>query len=95
MTKGEVFEHGLLDYFAVKPAAGSEVLVKNVYDKAKNQGDNATVVVGKFGKGKVVLAAIGMGCLCKKANGEWQGEQERTDGERKILTNAVCWLAER
>jgi hypothetical protein len=95
MAKGEVFDHGFPDYFAVKPAPGSEVLVKSVYDKAKNVGDDATVVVGKLEKGKVVLAAIGMGCLCKKVDGKWQGEEKCTDGERKILINSVYWLAEK
>jgi hypothetical protein len=51
-------------------------------------------VVGKLGKGKVVLAANGIGCLCKKVDGKWQGEETCSDGERKILVNSVCWLAE-
>jgi len=94
-SKDELFEDGFPDYFAVVPAEGSEVLVKSVYDKTKNQGDDATVVVGKFGKGKVVLAAMGIGCLCKKVDGKWQGEEKCTDGERKILVNSIYWLGEK
>jgi len=94
-SKDEIFEDGFPDYFAVVPAKDSEVLVKSVYDKVKNQGDDATVVVGKFGKGKVVLAAMGLGCLCEKVKGKWQAEEKCTDGERKILVNSIYWLGEK
>ena len=95
LKKDEIFEDGFPDYFAVVPADGSEVVVKSVYDKVKNQGDDATVVVGKFGEGKVVLSAMGIGCLCTKVKGKWQGEEKCTDGERKILINSIYWLGEK
>ena len=94
-SKDEIFEDGFPDYFAVVPADGSEVLVKSVYDKRKNQGDDATVVVGKFGKGRVVLSAMGIGCLCKRVERKWQAEEKCTDGERKILVNSIYWLGEK
>jgi len=93
--KGETFEVGFPDYFAAIPGPEGKVVVKSVFDKAKNLGEDPTVVVGKFGKGKVVLSAMGIGCLCKMVNNQFQGEEKCTDGERKILVNSIYWLADR
>lgn len=96
MKKGDSFRSSFVDYMRIEPGKGTEIIAKSVYDTAKKQGDDAILVAGKFGKGKVLLCGISIGCkVFKNKQDKWQEESYITPGEKKIVTNAIYWLTEK
>ena len=91
LHKGDRFRTGFPDYIEIAPGPNGQTLARSVL--TDGQGGHATLVVGQVGKGKVVLSGIDIGCLCRKAGEEWVGQEKCTEGEQKILTNALYWLA--
>lgn len=96
MKQGDSFRSSFVDYMAIEPRKGAEVIVKSVYDPDKKQGNDAVIVAGKYGKGKVLLCGISIGCkVYKNKQGKWEEESFITPGEKKIITNAAYWLSEK
>lgn len=53
-----------------------------------------TVIVGKFGEGKVVLCGFGLGSGYRKDNGKYIKFEAPPEGKlRKLLLNAINWLS--
>lgn len=83
---GYVFLPGFqYDHIAVKPGSAGTVLVKN-------EQEDAVVVVGEVGKGRVVLNGMFSGFAGDSADGSGRIEEPSGD-ELKILVNAIQWLA--
>jgi uncharacterized membrane protein len=96
MKKGDAFRSSFIDYMAIQPEKGTEVIVRSAYNPNKKQGNDAVVVAGKYGKGKVILCGISIGCkVFKNKQNRWEEESYITPGEKKIICNAAYWLSEK
>ena len=78
---GGAIKCSYLDYFTVNPKSGVVVV------RARN--GNPVVIAGRFGKGRVVMNGMGTGARSATQESPPEG------GERKLLLNAVFWLAEK
>ena len=79
---GETYQFGFCDYVPIIPAKGAVVVAESL---ARSE---PVVVVGKAGKGKVVMAGMGIGQ-------DDIGNSKMADGDGKLLLNAVYWLTEK
>jgi len=55
----------------------------------------AVIVAGAFGKGRVVLSGMTLGCRQTGDAGSAAYEAALSSGEQKVLVNSVYWLGER
>jgi len=88
LKKDEPFIHSYADHIAIKKGDKGEILVED-------EKNNSVVVIGKVGKGKVVLNGMITGYASHERGIFAGGEKEPEDGELKILINAVKWLGEK
>lgn len=96
MQPGDVFTAGFNDYDCLIPGPRGKTVVRSVRDTQQGLGDDPVVVVGQVGKGRVVLSGMTLGYTLFCTDGEWVGPfDELTEGEGKLLTNSVFWLADR
>lgn len=79
---GETYQFGFCDYVPIIPAKGAVVVAESI---ARSE---PVVVVGKAGKGKVVMAGMGIGQ-------DDIGNSKMADGDAKLLLNAIYWLTEK
>lgn len=93
MKKGEKFESGFPDYMEIKPGKAGSVVVNGAVKG--DVGGTPAVVVGKLGKGKVVLSGMDIGGKVYKKQGKWQMEEKTSKGEEAVLVNSIFWLAEK
>lgn len=95
MQKGDIFYAGFADHDILVPGPSGEVIIRSVYDSSRGIGDDPVVVVGKFGRGKVVACGMTLGYIYYREKGKWVGPIEKlTEGEKKLLINSVYWLGE-
>ncbi|HDN84306.1 MAG TPA: hypothetical protein ENG47_00940 [Candidatus Aerophobetes bacterium] len=88
LKKGETFIHGYADHIAIEKGSEGDVLVVD-------ERGYPVVVIGRIGKGKVVLNGMLTG-RASKVKGSYVGvDREPTGGELKLLINAVKWLGEK
>jgi len=89
MPTGQGFGFGFPDYLPLKPGEQGEVIARGA--KKEGIGGEPVVVVGTFGKGRVVL--------CGTAIGSTYAGKEKLEKtaklEENLLVNAVYWLCER
>ena len=84
---GQQLKHAYTDHIGMKPGPQGEMLLKD-------ERDLAVVVVGKVGKGKVVLNGMITG-YASLAPGNYDGKEAAPEGdELRIFLNAVKWLAD-
>jgi len=90
----KVFTCGFPDYVAMTPGSSGKVIVKSFLENERAPED--VIVVGKVGKGKVVLCGMSIGSLYEMKDGEWRGfvPQVQQKGEYEILLNSIRWLAQ-
>ena len=87
---GDIFRDNCWDYDQIAPGEKGAVLAKGL---RKNGIPTAALVVGKYGKGNVVVSGIGIGCGYKKENGKHvKYEAIPKGGLKKILLNSVNWM---
>jgi len=92
MAKGDTFASGFPDYMTLLPGKAGKVIVESV--PTGNLGGDAAVVVGRPGRGRVVLCGVSLGAKCRKVDGKYITTEELTPEEAAILVNSVFWLAE-
>lgn len=79
MKMGDCFEHAYGDHVVMKNEAQGTVICTDVEGRP-------VMIVGRFGKGKVILNGMLTGCSASKENKAPEGI------ERQLLLNAVNWL---
>ncbi|OIN96630.1 hypothetical protein AUJ66_05665 [Candidatus Desantisbacteria bacterium CG1_02_38_46] len=85
---GDTFVHAYADHIAIEKGHKGEVLVED-------EKGNPVIVIGKLGKGKVVLNGMVTG-YASKIRGDFTGEEKEPEGgELKILLNTIKWLGEK
>jgi hypothetical protein len=96
LSVGDEFVMGFADYIKIAPGREGTVLARSVFDTS-GVGDDPVLVVGKAGKGKVVLSGTAVGAAMgpMKEGEKYNFIEKVTSGERKILINSVYWLGEK
>jgi len=85
MNAGDGFEHAYCDHIVLQKGPQGTVICTDLQGRP-------VMVVGSFGKGKVVLNGMIPGYSSVK-EGDYNGkEKEPEGGELKILLNAINWL---
>jgi len=88
LSVGQVFSPGYrYDHVILKPGPSGEVVIEN-------EQKNPVVVVGKSGRGRVVLNGMCTGISSKKNNGAIL-DKGPVGEELEVLVNSVFWLAGR
>jgi len=86
---GDQFKDSCWDYDQVEPGMDGIVIVKGL----KQGIPTPAVVVGKVGKGHVIVSGIGIGAGYKKTNGKWvKYEADIEGGLKTLLLNSVKWM---
>jgi len=93
LKPGDKIDSGFPDFIVIKPGAESAIVASSVSGKELDNNLPA-IVVGKRGEGRIVLCGINLGCKLTKVDNKWQGEEELTPGEEKVLVNAMYWLGQ-
>jgi len=87
--KGERFVPGFrYDHIIIEKGPLGEVVIED-------EKNDAVVVIGKIGKGKVVLDGMLPGIFGGKTDSGGAGEKEPEGEELKLLINIVKWLGEK
>jgi hypothetical protein len=87
---GDIFHDNCWDYDQIAPGENGIVLARGL---RKDGIPTAALVVGKYGKGNVVVSGIGIGSGGKRENGKYvKYEAEPQEGLEKILLNSVNWM---
>ena len=90
----QTFRAGFIDYVPLSPGPNGKVLAKSVVQEGK--GGDPILIVGKAGKGKVLLSGIGLG---EGGDFNEKGRYIRREGavkaEENLLVNMAYWLTER
>ncbi|MBA7690723.1 hypothetical protein ES703_99254 [subsurface metagenome] len=88
LVKGKIFSPGFLyDHIAIAKGPGGQVLVEN-------ENGEPVIVIGKVGKGRVVLNGMHTGRAGAQTDGSGT-DKEPSGEELKILINSVRWLAQK
>jgi hypothetical protein len=87
---GDVFHDNCWDYDQISPGENGIVLAKGI---RKDGVPTPALVVGKYGKGNIVISGIGIGCGYKK-EGKKSVKYEAAPhgGLEKILVNSTKWM---
>jgi len=94
MPPREDWNGAYVDQVALTPGA-SGLAVARAVEADGTESNSATVVVGDFGQGKVVLCGTPIG-IRHQPGTEWDFDEiTPTSGELSLLVNAVFWLAEK
>ena len=89
MPTGQGFGFGFPDYLPLKPGTMGEVIARGA--KKEGIGGEPVVVVGTFGKGRIVLCGTAIGSTYARKE-----KLEKTSKlEESLLLNAVYWLCEK
>ncbi|MBN1446261.1 MAG: hypothetical protein JW957_09200 [Candidatus Omnitrophica bacterium] len=94
LREEEVFKCGYADHVAMIPGKDGTAAVKGI-DANGLETNTASVIIGNYGKGKVVLSGMAIG-VKHIENTEWGGEEAKPEtGELNILVNSIYWMVEK
>ena len=84
---GGTFKTGFPDYVALKPGQDGQVIARGM--RQGGAGGEPVIVVGRAGKGKVVMCGLALG------NKDDKDTETCVQPDQNILVNAVYWLTEK
>lgn len=93
MKEGDIIKSGFPDYIILKKGPDGQIVAKSI--AGGDKGDTSAIIAGVYGKGKVVLSGMNLGCKALRDNKKWKMLEELTNDEMKILQNSIYWLSEK